>query len=87
MWRQVGIQRSENDLHSALKQIEFWDRYVSRQEFHSVAGWELQNLFLVARIVIAAALARQESRGVHTRSDYPETMDTFAKHILIHSVI
>ena len=79
MWRQVGIQRSEIDLLSASKQIEFWDRYVSRQEFHSVAGWELQNLFLVARIVIAAALARQESRGVHTRSDYPETLEIICR--------
>ena len=87
MWRQVGIQRSEQTLHAAQQQIEFWDRYVSRQEFNTVAGWELQNMFLVARVVIAAALARQESRGVHTRSDFPDTIETFADHILIHSAI
>ena len=87
MWRQVGIQRHESQLQAAQQQIEFWDRYVSRREFNNVSGWELQNMFLVARVVIAAALARQESRGVHTRSDYPETQEKFAEHILIHSVI
>jgi len=85
MWRQVGIQRNEADLLSAQKQIEFWDKYVSRREFQSVQGWELQNMLLVARVVIVAALSRQESRGVHTRSDYPETREKWAVHIPVRS--
>ena len=85
MWRQVGIQRNEADLFSAQKQVEFWDKYVSRREFQSVQGWELQNMLLVARVVIVAALTRQESRGVHTRSDYPETSEEWAVHIPVRS--
>ena len=39
-------------------------------------GWhvalDLQNLLLVSECVAKAALARQESRGGHTRDDFPE---------------
>jgi L-aspartate oxidase len=34
---------------------------------------ETGNLLTVARALVAAALARQESRGAHSRSDYPQT--------------
>ena len=35
-------------------------------------GWELQNLLTVARLMIDAALQREESRGTHFRSDFPD---------------
>ena len=35
--------------------------------------WELQNLVGVGRALVAAATAREESRGVHNRRDFPET--------------
>jgi len=73
MWRNVGIQRQAETLQTAASQVEFWDRYVSRREFSAPQGWELQNLLLVARLVIAAAIERRESRGVHHRTDFPET--------------
>lgn len=85
MWRLVGIQRNEADLISAQKQIDFWDKYVSRREFHSLQGWELQNMLLVARVVIVAALTRQESRGVHNRKDYTDSRDEWATHIPVRS--
>ena len=49
------------------------------------AGWELQNMMLVGRVMAAAALARQESRGVHLRSDFPETQDKAATHITVQA--
>jgi L-aspartate oxidase len=56
---------------------------VLSHEFNSVEGWELQNLFTVARLMLAAMLARHESRGVHFRSDYPERdNDHFAKRLI-----
>ena len=81
MWRNVGIERNDSDLESALRQIEFWDRYVGPHEFAMTKGWELQNLLLVARLMVIAALSRKESRGTHYRSDFPGTDPTQAEHI------
>lgn len=83
MWRNVGIRRDDEGLSAALAQVDFWDRYVSTREFHSVAGWELQNMLLVSRLMIESAKARKESRGVHFRSDYPFTDPALATHITI----
>ncbi|WP_437204522.1 L-aspartate oxidase [Planctomicrobium sp. SH664] len=85
MWRNVGIRRDEEGLRAAEQQVDFWDRYVSLREFHSVAGWELQNMLLVARLMIESARARRESRGVHFRSDYPAPDPTLAEHVTITS--
>ena len=71
MWRSAGIRREEEGLTEALHQVEFWDRYVAAREFASVEGWEMQNLLLVARLMLASALNRRDSRGVHFRSDFP----------------
>ncbi len=81
MWRSVGIRRDAESLTQAQQQVEFWDRYVSAREFADPNGWELQNMLLVARTMIAAAIARTESRGVHFRNDFPETDTTQTDHI------
>jgi len=81
MWRNAGIQRDAAGLAAAARQVEFWDRYVSRREFADPPGWELQNMLLVARLLITAAAAREETRGVHCRSDFPETDSNQAGHI------
>jgi len=83
MWRQVGIERTEEAMRDAAEQVEFWDRFVSNREFAEVAGWELQNLLLVAQLMIASARARTESRGVHLRQDFPETDPDQASPIAI----
>ncbi len=83
MGRSVGIERNADDLKAAAEQVDFWDRYVSDREFLGPRGWELQNLLLAARLVIASAALRRESRGVHYRSDFPETDPKQAEHIAI----
>lgn len=45
---------------------------------------ELQNMRLVARLMIRGALLRTESRGSHYRSDYPQTDPNWAKRIFLH---
>jgi len=87
MGRHVGIERNQTGLEEAARQVEFWDRYVTAREFTSPVGWELQNLLQVSRMMIASALARKESRGVHNRSDFPDTNPDFAGHILVASQI
>ncbi len=87
MSRSVGIQRDNNGLEKGLAQVDFWDRYVSVREFSEPQGWELQNLLLASRLVILAAINRKESRGVHFRSDYPNSDSELAQHITLSAPI
>ena len=81
MWRQVGIERTEKSMQEAAERVEFWDGFVSNRELSEMAGWELQNLLLVAQLMIASARTRTESRGVHLRRDFPETDSAQASHL------
>jgi L-aspartate oxidase len=71
MWHAAGVQRDAGRLQEAAESIEQWRRYVLPRQFDSAEGWELQNMLSVARIMIQAALLREESRGVHARTDFP----------------
>jgi succinate dehydrogenase / fumarate reductase flavoprotein subunit len=77
----VGIIRNESELQLALKEI---DALSARIDHLSVGGdrnynpgWnlalDLRNMLLVSEAVAKAALERTESRGGHTRDDYPMT--------------
>jgi L-aspartate oxidase len=80
-WRRVGITRDAAGLEESARSVEHWCRYILPLEFDDTPGWSMQNMLLVARLVIAAALARKESRGVHFRSDYPEPDPMMNRHI------
>ena len=58
MWRQVGIERTEKLMQEAAERVEFWDGFVSNRELSEMVGWELQNLLLVAQLMIASARTR-----------------------------
>jgi L-aspartate oxidase len=75
MVRNMGIVRTAARLKEARREVGFWCRYALGREFANKAGWELQNLLTVARLMIDAALARDESRGTHFRSDFPARDD------------
>jgi L-aspartate oxidase len=75
MVRQMGVIREENGLRDAARDVAFWRQYVLDREFGSLPGWELQNLLTVAQCMIYSAAERQESRGVHFRSDFPHRDD------------
>jgi succinate dehydrogenase / fumarate reductase flavoprotein subunit len=75
----VGIIREGSELEQALEEVE---RLKERAATMSVEGhrqynpgWhlaiDLRNMLLVGECVAKAALARQESRGGHTRDDFP----------------
>jgi L-aspartate oxidase len=75
MWRACGVRRSGDDLADALESVDQWRRYVLGRQFADIEGWELQNMLTLARVMIQAALAREESRGVHLRIDFPKLDD------------
>jgi succinate dehydrogenase / fumarate reductase flavoprotein subunit len=79
MQRLVGIIRSAEELTESLGEI---DKLRARAARLSVVGnrqynpgWhlaiDLQNMLLVSECIARAALERKESRGGHTRDDYP----------------
>jgi succinate dehydrogenase / fumarate reductase flavoprotein subunit len=76
----VGIVRTEDEMRTSLEQLEALKRRATHagvtgnREYNP--GWhtalDLDSLLTVAEAVARAAVARQESRGAHFRSDYPE---------------
>jgi L-aspartate oxidase len=76
MWRRVGIERVGPELRRTLEQIEEWVPYVLGASFANPTGWTLQNMMLMGYAVTLAALGREETRGVHFRSDFPERDDS-----------
>lgn len=83
MWEQVGLVRHAAALETAQKSLtELCDR-AARVRVHGNlrlnAEWQewlnLDSVLTVSRMIAASALARQESRGSHYRSDYPDADD------------
>jgi L-aspartate oxidase len=72
-WRNAGVRRDREGLLEAQETIDRWCRYALNKQFSDPHGWELQNMLTVAKMVITAALEREETRGVHLRTDFPET--------------
>jgi len=81
MWRQVGVERTGESLDEALDTVEGWCRYVLPRQFADPQGWQLQNMLEVARLMIRSALERRETRGVHFRSDHPESCAEWRAHL------
>lgn len=75
LWRSTGVRRQHESLEEARHTIEGWCKYVLPRQFEDPEGWELQNMLVVSRLIVEAALARTESRGTHLRSDFPQLDD------------
>ena len=91
MQRSVGIVRSAEDLQIDLEEL---DRLRARAAGAKVGGniqynpgWhlalDLWNMIDISEAVTRAALARTESRGAHTREDYPDSYKEWGKRNVI----
>jgi succinate dehydrogenase / fumarate reductase, flavoprotein subunit len=88
----VGIIRTAKELEKSLAEIE---KLKERSQHLLVEGhrqynpgWhlalDLRNMLLVSECVAKAALERQESRGGHTRDDFPGPNDAWgAKNLVV----
>jgi len=75
MWRNMGVRRDAEGLREAEENIEQWCRYVLGLQFSRPSGWELQNMLSMARFMTRAARCREETRGCHVRTDFPQRDD------------
>lgn len=82
MMEHAGVVRSGKGLEHGLEKLKRWESVLS-SDFGSPEGWELQNVLTVAQLVIGRAFAREESRGVHFRNDYPEPREIWARRRVI----
>jgi len=80
---EVGLERSGGSLGRASEALAAWSKQVGSAPLASRDETETANLLLVARLVVAAALTREESRGAHYRTDFPEASDDWRQHLLL----
>jgi len=83
MWENVGIVRSGEKLERAAATLAAWETEVKAPTDR--ASYELWNMVLVGRLMTEAALSREESRGAHHRSDFPEPSDAWLRHIVFRN--
>lgn len=87
MWRQMGVERNRAGLEDALAKIGFWSRALGDLAAVDPRALELVNMLTLARVATLGALAREESRGVHFRTDHPESRPELRVHSVIRPLV
>ncbi|MGW2991080.1 L-aspartate oxidase, partial [Streptomyces sp. NPDC001193] len=87
----AGVLRSAASLRTAAAALE--DLYATaltaletdgKTAVPGVETWEATNLLCVARVLVAAALRREETRGCHWREDHPDRDDAaWRRHLVV----
>ena len=72
MWERVGILRDKQSLSRALQEFE--------QISHSNLSTSSRHFVTLGKLVATAALWREESRGGHFRTDFPERDEKWKMH-------
>ena len=87
MWTKVGVVRNGHEMQSALPEIQDIRQRIKSASGNGVpiynAPWNetinTENLSFIAEMLTRSALAREESRGAHYRSDFPTQKLAVAK--------
>ncbi|MER5201956.1 L-aspartate oxidase [Streptomyces sp. NPDC002825] len=88
----AGVLRSEASLREAAEALEALHSDAvaggdddSKAAEPGVDSWETTNLLCVARVLVAAARRREETRGCHWREDHPDRDDAhWRRHLVVH---
>ncbi|HEY8980349.1 MAG TPA: FAD-binding protein, partial [Streptomyces sp.] len=87
----AGVLRSAASLDQAADQLDALDAHArgaldenGKTAEPGVDTWEATNLLCVARVLVAAARVREETRGCHWREDHADRDDdTWRRHIVV----
>jgi len=92
MFDDVGIYRTEKGMKSAIEKISEWKERFSHVRIADTGrifntellnAWELGNMLEISDVIAECALNRTESRGGHSREDFPNRDDVnWLKHTL-----
>ncbi|MFJ9981444.1 L-aspartate oxidase [Streptomyces cyaneofuscatus] len=92
MTRGAGVLRSAASLAAAAEELEALHRSAAadvdaadpKDAVPGVDAWEVTNLLLVSRVLVAAAREREETRGCHWREDRPDRDDAhWRRHLVV----
>jgi L-aspartate oxidase len=79
MWESAGVFRHRDGLVHADERLhpawEAIDRAIASGAGFTAGTWRTASLVTVSRLIVRAALRREESRGAHSRTDYPSAND------------
>jgi len=82
MWKHVGIVRTAQGMKQAIQTLE--EMTVMLSHPRTRREYEARNLQIAGSLVARSALAREESRGAHYRTDYSDHDDVkFKKHSVV----
>ena len=92
MQNHVGIFRNEEDLQRGLRELELLNARAARVKVEGSRlfnpGWhlarDLKSMLTVSKAVALSAAARKESRGAHSRIDFPNYDETWARE---HNIV
>ncbi len=80
LWEKVGIRRDGPGLTQAAATLASWEAALPAPADRPTH--ELANILLTGRLIAEAALRREESRGAHFRTDFPEPREEWKRHIV-----
>jgi L-aspartate oxidase len=83
LWDRVGMVRSRESLEEATVTLAAWEKALGQP--NDRPSYELRNLILSGRLMAEAALLREESRGAHFRSDFPEPSAYWQRHLIFRN--
>ena len=84
----LGIVRTGLQLQNGISDIDFLLGVVKKLKFDpfddTYRAYMAENQLILAKVILMSALGRQESRGSHFRSDFPESREEFRKASIVY---